>query len=175
MQPTDSCGLNPSAGLRLHFFRVLELHELEAFELVEASDTNEVLCARDHKNTAALMDVHKGLNPCAVERPSVDHWSLLQLILRIDFVNHLQDQLLHHERTWFCQVNTLVQFHALSLLGLPDLLRNGFAKPSVDFNIGELEFLVQLVKVLVIDDHEHVAFREDPLLELVVEFLLLSS
>lgn len=121
------------------------------------------------------MDVHQRLDPCAVERPSVDHWSLLQLILRIDLVNHLQDQLLHHKRTRFRQVYALVKLHALCLLGLPDLLRNGLAKPSIDLNIGELEFLVQLVEVLVIDDHKHVALWEDSLLELVVEFLLLGS
>ena len=45
MQPADSCGLNPSAGFRLHFFRILKLHELVAFKLVEATDTNEVLSA----------------------------------------------------------------------------------------------------------------------------------
>ena len=121
------------------------------------------------------MDVHEGLDPRAIECPGVDHRSLLQLILCIDLVDHLQDQLLHHERARLGQVDSLVQLHALGLLGLPDLLRNGLAEPGVHLNIGELEFLVQLVEVLVIDDHKHVALREDSLLELVVEFLLLGS
>ena len=121
------------------------------------------------------MDVHEGLDTGAVEGPRVDHRVFLELVLGVDLVNHLKNELFHHEGARLGQVDSLIELHALSLLRLPDLLRNRLAQTCVHFYVGELQFLVQLVEVLVVDDHEHVALGEDALLELVIELLLLST
>lgn len=66
----------------------------------------------------------------------------------------------------------MVHVHTLSLLGIPDLLRNCLAKACVDFKVSKLQLLIDLIEVLAIKNNEDVSLGKYPLLELVVEFLV---
>lgn len=66
----------------------------------------------------------------------------------------------------------MVHVHTLSLLGIPDLLRNCLAKACVDFEVRKFQLLIDLIEVLAIKNHEDVSLGKHPLLELVVEFVV---
>ena len=115
------------------------------------------------------MDIHKALHSGSVEKPSVGHGCLIKLMLGVDLVYHFEDELLHHECRWISQVYPVVEVLALRLLRIPDFLRDRLAQSGVDLNVRKLQLLVDLTKVLAIDDHENVAFGEYPLAEEVVK------
>ena len=65
-------------------------------ELVQAFEADELLGAGDDHDAALLVDVYEVLDASAVKHPRVHHRLLLQLVLRVDFVDDLKQDLLHH-------------------------------------------------------------------------------
>ena len=66
----------------------------------------------------------------------------------------------------------MVEILALSLLRVPNLLRNSLAEPRIDLDISELQFLVNVAEVLTVEDGKDVALGEEPLAEETIEALI---
>lgn len=63
----------------------------------------------------------------------------------------------------------MVKVHTLGRRRLPNLLRNQLAQFRVDLDVGKLQFLVDSVNILTIDDHEDVPLGECSLRKVVLE------
>ena len=66
----------------------------------------------------------------------------------------------------------MVEILALSLLRVPNLLRDSLAEPCIDLDIGELQFLVNVAEVLTVEDGEDVSLGEESLAEETIEALI---
>ena len=90
-------------------------------------------------------------------------------MLRVDLVDDLEDQLLHHQRGRTGQIDPVIQVFGLRLLRVPDLLRDRLAQPRVDLNVREFHLLVDVVEVLAVKDGENVPLGEHSIAEVVLE------
>lgn len=66
----------------------------------------------------------------------------------------------------------MVQILALSLLGVPNFLWDRLAESSIDFDVGEFQFLVDLGQVLAVEDDKDVSLWEHSFAEVVIESLI---
>lgn len=60
----------------------------------------------------------------------------------------------------------------MSLLGIPNFLRDRLAESSIDLDVGEFQFLVDLGKVLTVKDDKDVSLWENTLAEVAIESLI---
>ena len=81
-------------------------------------------------------------------------------MLRVDLVDYLQDQLLHHEGGRIRQIDAMVEVFRLGLLGVPDLLWDRLAKASVNLDVRKLQLLVDIAEVLTVENDKDVPLRE---------------
>ena len=66
----------------------------------------------------------------------------------------------------------MVEILALGLLRIPDLLRDSFAEPCIDFDIRELQLLVDVAETLAVQHGKDVSLGEEPLAEITIEALI---
>ena len=67
-----------------------------------------MLSLRDDDHAGLLVDVHQRLNASAVKKKRISHRVLLKLVLRVDLVDDLEDQLLHHQRGRTGQIDPVI-------------------------------------------------------------------
>lgn len=60
----------------------------------------------------------------------------------------------------------------MSLLGIPNFLWDRLAQSSIDLDVGEFQFLVDLGKVLTVKDDKNVSLWENTLAEVAIESLI---